>query len=82
MHAGITLPNPASVALHESFGFRSIGVYPAVEYKHGAWHDDGWWQLPLRERTGVPAPLQTIECLDGAFVVNVAGIERRGRLEQ
>jgi len=54
-HAGITLPNAASVGLHEALGFRSIGVYPAVGYKFGAWHDVGWWQLPLRERAGSPA---------------------------
>lgn len=55
-HAGITLPNAASVGLHESLGFRPVGVYPSVGYKLGAWHDVGWWQLPLRERAGVPAP--------------------------
>jgi L-amino acid N-acyltransferase YncA len=54
-HAGITLPNHASVGLHESLGFRPVGVYRAVGYKLGAWHDVGWWQLPLRERTGQPA---------------------------
>jgi L-amino acid N-acyltransferase YncA len=55
-YAGITLPNPASVGLHESFGFQSVGVYRAVGYKLGAWHDVGWWQLPLRERTAAPDP--------------------------
>jgi phosphinothricin acetyltransferase len=55
-HAGITLPNPASVGLHESLGFRPVGVYRAVGYKLGAWHDVGWWQLPLRERFGEPSP--------------------------
>ncbi len=45
--AGITLPNDASVALHESFGFERIGVYPAIGFKRGAWHDVGWWQLRL-----------------------------------
>jgi phosphinothricin acetyltransferase len=55
-HAGIALPNAASVALHEALGFRLIGVYPAVGYKLGAWHDVGWWQLALRDRSGEPAP--------------------------
>ena len=50
-HAGITLPNPASVGFHEAMGFRPVGVYRKVGYKMGAWHDVGWWQLPLRERT-------------------------------
>jgi L-amino acid N-acyltransferase YncA len=62
-HAGITLPNAASVGLHESLGFRRVGVYEKVGFKRGAWHDVGWWQLPLRERTGAPAPALTIEAL-------------------
>jgi L-amino acid N-acyltransferase YncA len=45
--AGITLPNDASVGLHEAFGFEPIGVYPAIGFKRGAWHDVGWWQLRL-----------------------------------
>jgi L-amino acid N-acyltransferase YncA len=55
-HAGITLPNPASVGLHEALGFQPVGVYRSVGFKRGAWHDVGWWQLPLRERTGTPDP--------------------------
>ena len=55
-HAGITLPNAASVGLHESLGFRPVGVYRSVGYKLGAWHDVGWWQLVLRERVGEPSP--------------------------
>jgi hypothetical protein len=31
--AGITLPNPASVALHEAMGMQAIGVYEKVGYK-------------------------------------------------
>jgi phosphinothricin acetyltransferase len=54
-HAGITLPNPASVGLHEALGFVPVGIYRSVGYKLGAWHDVGWWQLPLRERAGEPA---------------------------
>ncbi|MFI5041079.1 MAG: arsinothricin resistance N-acetyltransferase ArsN1 family B [Acidimicrobiales bacterium] len=42
--AGIALPNPASVALHEGVGFTPVGVYRAVGWKFGAWHDVGWWQ--------------------------------------
>src|SRR5438270_276635 len=54
--AGSRLPDAGSVALHESLGFRRIGVYPGVGYKLGAWHDVGWWQLSLRERAASPAP--------------------------
>jgi L-amino acid N-acyltransferase YncA len=59
-HAGITLPNPASVGLHEALGFRPVGVYRSVGFKRGAWHDVGWWQLPLRERTGTPDPPRSL----------------------
>lgn len=62
-HAGITLPNVASVRLHESLGFRPVGVYPRVGFKQGAWHDVGWWQLELRERSGEPGPLSSLESL-------------------
>ena len=46
--AGITLPNPASVALHEAVGFERVGVYREIGHKHGVWHDVGWWQALLR----------------------------------
>lgn len=60
-HAGVTLPNPASVGLHESFGFLPVGVYRKVGFKSGAWHDVGWWQLELRERRGEPPPVLSME---------------------
>jgi phosphinothricin acetyltransferase len=57
-HAGITLPNAASVGLHESLGFEPVGVYASVGYKNGRWHDVGWWRRPLREP--VPAPAEPL----------------------
>jgi L-amino acid N-acyltransferase YncA len=53
-YAGIALPNPASVGLHEAFGFKPIGIYHAVGFKFGRWHDVGWWELSLRERDSSP----------------------------
>ena len=52
--AGITLPNDASVGLHESCGFEPVGVYRGVGYKRGRWHDVGWWQLALPGARGDP----------------------------
>lgn len=54
--AGIVLPNPGSVGLHEALGFQAIGVYREVGYKLGRWHDVGRWQRPLRVHDGEPAP--------------------------
>jgi phosphinothricin acetyltransferase len=45
--AGITLPNEASIALHERMGFVPVGVYRRIGWKDGAWRDVGWWQLEL-----------------------------------
>ncbi|HVQ57565.1 MAG TPA: GNAT family N-acetyltransferase [Solirubrobacterales bacterium] len=54
--AGITLPNPASVALHERLGFAQIGVSRGIGWKRGAWHDVGWYQLQLAPATNEPPP--------------------------
>lgn len=54
-YAGIALPNPASVGLHESVGFRPVGVYRSVGYKLGAWHDVGWWERGLNEHRHSPS---------------------------
>jgi phosphinothricin acetyltransferase len=49
--AGITLPNDASVGIHEALGFEPVGVYKNVGHKNGQWWDVGWWQLDLGEPT-------------------------------
>ena len=65
--AGITLPNDASVALHESCGFRPVGVYRRIGFKLGRWHDVGWWQLELDpagdDPPGEPGPPLKLEPL-------------------
>jgi phosphinothricin acetyltransferase len=64
-HAGVTLPNPASVGLHEALRFQSVGVYRGVGYKLGAWHDVRWYQLALQPERPEPPPSKPIgEVLD------------------
>jgi len=60
VYAGITLPNPASVGLHEAMGFKPIGVYKEVGYKMNVWHDVGWWYLSLRPKAVPPQPLRDL----------------------
>lgn len=45
--ASISLPNMASIRLHERLGFTAVGIYRQVGFKHGAWHDVGVWQRAL-----------------------------------
>jgi phosphinothricin acetyltransferase len=54
--AGITLPNVASVALHQAFGFTLVGVYRRIGWKAGAWRDVGWWQAELQPPGSNPPP--------------------------
>jgi phosphinothricin acetyltransferase len=56
--AGITLPNDASVGLHTVLGFRPVGTYRRVGWKHGAWRDVAWMQRPLADGDGPPEPLR------------------------
>lgn len=55
LFAGITLPNKASVGLHEAMGFEALGVFRHVGYKHGSWHDVGWWRRSLWDLPVRPA---------------------------
>ena len=45
--AGIALPNDASVALHEKFGFEKVAHFKETGYKFGKWIDVGYWELML-----------------------------------
>lgn len=49
---GITLPNPASVALHEKFGMEQAAHYKEVGYKFNTWLDVGYWQVRLDAESG------------------------------
>jgi phosphinothricin acetyltransferase len=42
--AGISLPNPASISLHERFGFRPVGVFHAVGRKFDRYWDVAWFE--------------------------------------
>ena len=44
---GIALPNAASIALHESLGFRKIAHFEQVGWKFSRWIDVGYWQVML-----------------------------------
>ena len=66
-YAGVTLPNPESVGFHTAMGFTPIGIYRGIGYKHGAWHDVGWFERPLAPRDiDPPPPVSLPQCRDDA----------------
>ena len=80
-YIGIALPNPASVAFHERFGFIPVGVYHGVGYKRGVWSDVGWWEMdiqPKKENPQSPMSIEDAQTLPGwedAMVKGVAAFE-------
>jgi phosphinothricin acetyltransferase len=45
---GIALPNEASVAFHEKFGFTKVAHFQEVGFKFKRWIDVGYWQRLLK----------------------------------
>ena len=52
--AEIVLPNPGSVRLHETAGFKPVGVHNDVGFKLGSWRNIGYWRLGLAEGAAPP----------------------------
>lgn len=69
----ITLPNAASVALHEACGFRRCATFLHAGYKSGAWHNVGWWQLQVAPPAPVPAEPVAFAKLDRATLARALG---------
>jgi L-amino acid N-acyltransferase YncA len=44
---GISVPNAASVALHEKCGFEKVAHFKEIGWKFNRWIDVGYWQLML-----------------------------------
>lgn len=58
--AGVSEPNPASVALHLSIGMEQTGYNTAMGFKHGRWIDVSYYQMILGDHANPPPPILTI----------------------
>ncbi len=48
--------NTASIRLHERFGFRMVGVFRGIAWKHGRWLDTVQMQRSLGDGDAAPPP--------------------------
>jgi phosphinothricin acetyltransferase len=71
VYAGITLPNEASVTLHENCGFEKFAEYENVGYKLRSWHTVGWWKLRLNNYDPDPPPPLKFSELDAEMIADL-----------
>jgi L-amino acid N-acyltransferase YncA len=77
-YAGITLPNDASVRLHEALGFTRFAVFRRIGCKFGAWYDVGWFERTLLPHDVDPAPpLELPELLGSPGLTDALAAGRR-----
>jgi phosphinothricin acetyltransferase len=46
-YAGVTLPNEASISLHQRLGFKRVATFSEVGFKFGRYWDVAWYERPL-----------------------------------
>lgn len=67
----ITVPNEASIGLHEALGFTLMGIQQQAGFKCGAWHDVAWFQKRIGAFSGTPDSVTPLADLDRAVVARV-----------
>mgnify|MGYP000594740231 CR=1 FL=1 len=67
----ITVPNEASLALHEKLGFTLMGVQKEAGYKLGAWHDVAWLRMAIGDFSAAPEPRMPLSAMDPDQVAEV-----------
>ena len=70
VYAGITLPNDASVNLHEKCGFKHFATYENIGYKLRRWQTVGWWKLQINNYDLNPPPPIKISELNAQVLEN------------
>ncbi|MFT3791977.1 MAG: GNAT family N-acetyltransferase [Rudaea sp.] len=71
----ITLPNAASVALHEACGFHRCATFRHAGYKFGAWHDVGWWQYEIDAASATPDEPIAFAAIDTGHLTQLLALD-------
>lgn len=67
----VRTPNPNSEKLHESFGFRKLGVFHQTGYKSGCWHDVTWFEKSIGTHDPCPQPFLSIQRIDPQAILEI-----------
>ena len=67
----VTYPNQNSEKLHETLGFRRMGIYSKTGYKCGAWHDVACFEKNITDNYLEPEPFVPIGRLDNDSVKEI-----------
>jgi L-amino acid N-acyltransferase YncA len=70
--ASVTLPNEASVGVHQALGFCPAGIFKGVGYKSGEWLDVSWWQRDLQPAIDNPPEPGPFTAIRGDVTVRAA----------
>jgi phosphinothricin acetyltransferase len=71
IYGGVTSPNEKSEKLHESFGFKKLGIYHNTGYKCGAWHDVAWFEKTIVDYDLAPTPFISIQEIDKKTITEI-----------
>lgn len=55
--AGVLAAHEQSIKFHEKFGFRKIGTFKNIGFKHGAWCTNVWFELFVGDENTPPGAL-------------------------
>ena len=69
--AVVTIPNPASLAFHQVFGFQIGNLLPNFGYKNGTWHGVAYLHLALRCHMPEPEQIVSVRELPQETVKNL-----------
>jgi phosphinothricin acetyltransferase len=71
VYGGVASPNEKSEKLHESLGFKKLGIYHSTGYKCGAWHDVAWFEKNIGDYDLKPKSFMSIQEIDKKTIMEI-----------
>jgi phosphinothricin acetyltransferase len=71
VYGGVASPNEKSEKLHESLGFKKLGIYHSTGYKCGAWYDVAWFEKNIGDYDLEPKSFMSIQEIDKKTIMEI-----------